>query len=188
MTTHLDSDILAAYGERRLGPADRAMAEAHLADCSDCRRDLAAVADQLRPVRRRRQLLRAVPLLAAASVLVVVLNQNPAATAPDTLRPGGEEGLPVIEAIAPAEQAEVTRAGLRFVWSSDGPDALYDLRLTDLSGLLLWQASTADTILSPPDSLTLTPGAQYLWWVDVLLPDGRLAKTALREFTLGPAP
>lgn len=189
MTPHLDSDLLAAYGERRLGQEDRALAEAHLAECVDCRQDLTALLQSLRPVRQRRRLLRAAPLLAAAAVLAIVVARDIGPPAEMAMRPGDtDEGLPVIEAIAPAEQAAVTRATLRFVWSSDGPDALYDLRLTDGSGLLVWQASTADTTLTPPDSLSLDPGTRYLWWVDVLLPDGRLAKTALREFTLGPAP
>ncbi len=188
MTPHPDSDLIAAYVERRLPTTERAEVEAHLAECADCRLDAIAVASTLETTPRR-YLARAAPWLAAAAVLALVVVTNPFArpTDADRMRPGGDlDALPGITAIFPESSAVVARSQLRFVWGSDGPGARYEFRLTDASGALLWQATTADTVAMPPDSLRLAGGGTYLWWVDVLLPDGRLARTPLREFTLGP--
>lgn len=188
---HLDSDIVAAFAERRLNPAERASAETHLAGCADCRADLADVTGVVSAARRRRHLIRAAPLLAAAAVLtVVVVNRPPAVPVEvQALRPGNDadrDRLNSLAALVPAPGATVSRAGLRFAWQSDGPDAIYEITVADSSGLALWRARTPDTSIALPDSVRLVPGRTFHWWVDVLLSDGRVASTGVRDFALRP--
>lgn len=188
---HLDSDLVAAYAERRLDPAERAAAEAHLAGCAECRADLADVTDVVSAARQRRVLVRAAPLLAAAAVLTVVVVTRPA-TVPvevQALRPGNDadrDRLNSLQALLPAPGAAVPRPGLRFAWQSDGPDAIYEITVADSSGLALWRARTPDTSIALPDSVRLAPGGTFHWWVDVLLSDGRVASTGVRDFALLP--
>jgi anti-sigma factor ChrR (cupin superfamily) len=188
---HIDSDLIAAYAERRLSSTDRTVVEAHLAGCAECRADLTHVAGEVSAVRRRRSLLRAAPLVAAAAVLavVVVLRPGPEPVAVQALRPGGDgdrDRLNSLAALLPTPGAAVSRMGLRFAWQTDGPDAVYEVTLADSSGAALWRARTPDTTIQLPDSVRLAPGAKYHWWVDVLLSDGRVASTGVRDFSLLP--
>lgn len=189
---HLDSDLVAAYAEGRLDPQGQALVESHAADCADCRRDLADLARILAASRRRRRWAVAAPAVAAAVVAIVVLRPGRPAGgtiyAVDSLRPGSTsaEGLPALAAYLPATGAPTARADLRFIWGSGGPDALYDLTVADSAGNVVWRLRTSDTVVAPPDSVSLGAGARYHWWVDVLLPDGRVATTGNREFQMQP--
>jgi hypothetical protein len=187
---HLDSDVIAAFAERRLPEADRALAEVHLAECTDCRADLAEVAALVSGRRTRRWRIVA-PVAAAAAVLAIVLvNRAPAPSSGQlAMRPGdtsGPEGLNSLQPIEPAPGSEPSRAALRFTWRADGVGALYDLTLADSTGLALWRTRITDTTLVLPDSVRLTPDSRYHWWVDVLLGDGRVATTGVRDFVLRP--
>jgi len=186
---HLDPELIAVYAERRLTGQERTDVEAHLASCTDCRAEASATAVLIREERRRRHRLIAAPLVAAAAVLLLVVVTDPfSGPGPETmaLRPGdGTEGVAPLAAYAPGDGSTLTRAALRFTWQKDGPDATYRFTLADRSGLPLWQVTTADTSLAPPDSLALGTGETYLWYVDVLLPDAQKATTGVREFTLG---
>jgi len=185
---HLDSDQVAAYASGRLSRADRAVIESHLVECAACRHEVA----DIRPLLRSglpRPLLIAAPLVAAAAAVLLIVfpgrsAHNPALGSP-TLRPGSEsEGMTTLRAWFPAASASVPQAGLRFVWGTDGADALYEITVTDSAGLPLWQTRTPDTTLAPPDSLRLVPGETFHWWVDVLLRDARMATTGVHEFTI----
>ena len=187
---HLDSDIVAAYAERRLSPAERVSAEAHLAGCAECRADLAEVTGMVSTARRRKRLLTMAPLLAAAVFAFVVVSRRPAEpVSVQTLRPGtgaDRDRLNSLEALLPAPGTTVSRHGLRFAWQSDGPDAVYLITVADSSGAALWSARTSDTSIALPDSVHLASGGTVHWWVDVLLPDGRVATTGVRDFSLLP--
>lgn len=186
---HLDSDTIAAFAERRLAPPERVTAEAHLADCAECRADLVDVTGIFAEARRSRRRRVAVPVLAAAALATILLvprtpepiDESSVLRPAETTEP---ERLNTLVAILPAPGESASRAGLRFVWEPDGPDAIYEISVTDSSGTSLWRARTPDTSITLPDSVSLQPGGTYHWWVDVLLGDGRLASTGLREFTV----
>jgi len=185
---HLDSDQVAAYAGGRLNRDDRVAIESHLAECAACRREVADVQPLLRGGRPRPLLIAAPLVAAAAAVLLIVFpgrrGNNPALDSA-TLRPGSEsEGITTLRAWSPAASATVPQAGLRFVWGTDGADALYEITVTDSAGLPLWQTRTPDTTLTPPDTLRLVPGETFHWWVDVLLRDARMATTGVHEFTI----
>jgi hypothetical protein len=130
-------------------------------------------------------------LIAAAAVLaIVVVNRAPVSSPGEpVLRPGqgsGQERLNFLDPIEPALGSTPARDALRFTWHAGGPGALYDITLADSTGLALWQARIADTTTVLPDSVSLGAGSRYHWWVDVLLSDGRVATTGVREFVLRP--
>jgi hypothetical protein len=104
------------------------------------------------------------------------------------LRPGGDptgrEGVASVEALLPG--VEATADSLRFVWRPVASDGLYLFVLTDTAGQTVWEGRTPDTTLVLPASVALQPGGRYLWLVDALLRDGRMASTGPREFRLPP--
>lgn len=189
---HLESDHVAAFAEQRLSAADRIRAESHLAECAECRADLLQVTDMIAASRRRRRAILAGPLLAAAAAVAAIMISRPPSQPPDStevLRPAGAgtlERLNTLIALFPDSGGVVSRPGLRFTWQGDGPDAIYEVTVTDSSGLARWRARTPDTTIVLPDSVSLRTGTSYHWWVDVLLSDGRVASTGVREFTLRP--
>lgn len=188
---HLDSDLIAAYAERRLDRRAAARIETHVADCADCRRDLVGVAGQAAAARRRRRWLVVTPALTAAGLAIVVLSRGPGTGGlppEQVMRPAdpGAERRVALPAYLPGPGARVDPADLEFVWGRDGPDALFDLTVADSAGEIVWRGRTSDTVLTLPDSLRWVAGARYHWWVDVLLPDGRVATTGPREFVAQP--
>jgi hypothetical protein len=191
MRDHLDTDLVAAYAEHRLGREERRVVEAHVAECPECRRELADVVRLLRPARARRRLLVALPALAAAAVLsVVMVPRQPSANAvveAPRLRPGDgtvAEHVASLAVVAPAADAPVAGAGLRFTWAGAGADALYTLTIADTTGRALWRTTTSDTSVTVPDTVALgTPGTHH-WWVDARTAAGREASTGIRSFQL----
>jgi hypothetical protein len=191
MPEHLDSDLVAAYAEQRLDQSERGRVEAHVADCADCRRELTEVSIALAAGRRRRGIIRAVPVAAAAvlALLVIGITSNDAGDqTQDQLRPGSDlsDGVSTLAVHAPISTGSLSRAGLRFIWSGSGADALYDFTITDSSGTVVLRARTSDTLLILPDTLRLVPGSRYHWWVDVLQSDGRVASSGIRELVVRP--
>lgn len=191
MRDHLDTDLVAAYAERRLGRDDQRVVEAHVAECAECRRELADVVRLLHPARTRRRLVVALPALAAAAVLSVVMvpRQPPASRAVEgpRLRPGDgavAENVAVLAVVAPAADTTVATAGLRFTWAGAGPDAMYTLTIADPTGRSLWRTTTRDTSVTVPDTVALgSPGTLH-WWVDARTAVGREASTGIRSFVL----
>jgi hypothetical protein len=189
---HLDSDRIAAYAERRLPAAERSEVEAHLAACVECRREASDIAITFGRDRRRRRLLVALPLAAAALLAVFVVTpplSDVGRSDLGGLRPGADseaEGLPRVEALAPAPDGEIGRDMIRFVWRPVGADALYRLVVTDSTGQTVWEGRGSDTALVLPASVRFHPGSFYYWLVDVLLPDARMATTGPQRFRITP--
>jgi hypothetical protein len=191
MTDHLDSDLVAAYAEQRLGLEERSQVEAHAADCAECRRVLTHVSVELAGLQRRRRLLLAAPMAVAAGVALVLMGvgrTGPHQVDDDQLRPsaGAGDARFTLAIHAPAAGGAVPRGSLRFAWSGDGPDALYELTVADSAGMAVWNIRTGDTVQAVPDSVVLVPGVRYLWWVDALRSDGRVASTGNHEFMVLP--
>lgn len=187
-TEHLDGVRAAAYAEGSLSDAERTAVEAHLAECAECRAEVTEVALLIGEKGRRSRWWLTVPVTAAAAVAAVLLIAGPltesGGDAGPRLRPGadaGRETVPRIEAVAPPVEAPIAADSVRFVWRSRGPDVLYRLTLTDESGAIVWTESGGDTAHVLPGEVELEPGARYLWYVDAVLPDGRVATTGVRE-------
>jgi hypothetical protein len=70
------------------------------------------------------------------------------------------------------------------VWRAVPGATRYHAELLDDAGAPRYAAATADTALALPDSVRLTPGAAYQWWVRAQLADGSERRSPMRRFGL----
>ena len=133
-------------------------------------------------------------LAAAAAVVVlagtsVVLRQRGAeADAPVVPgSPAGPEpmrgGADAVAALAPT--GAVPRERLTLVWRPVAGASGYAAEVLDAAGRPVYATelrSPSDTALALPDSVRLTPGADYQWWVRARLPDGTERRSEMRGF------
>ena len=176
--SHLSPDQVAAYAERRLNDADLSSVERHLADCSDCRRDVAHVVRLLRPAQRR-WIVRSARLVAAAIIVVVFVRLIPGDASEPAIRDPVRDGN-AIDVLGPDSLETVAGGPLRFVWRPVVPGTRYDLTITDQSGSRVFSVGSADTSIALPDSVRLDAERTYLWFVDALRPDGRSVSSGMR--------
>jgi len=165
---------MAAYLDRRLSAGDRERAEAHLADCAECREEMVQGRGLLRRAGRPRRIVVGAGLLAAAASLFLFL-RSPVV---DPFR--GGETPPALTAYGPT--GEVSPAALRFVWAAAPGATGYRLTISGGNGVPLWSGSVTDTVFALPDSVTLGADQRYVWIVDALLSDGATRTTGLHEF------
>ena len=171
---HMRDLEMAAYLDRRLSEPDRERAEAHLAECAECRREFREVRGLLNRSARPRRLLVGAGLLAAAASLVLFLRPSVI----DPLRGGGAP--PLLPVYGPTGDASL--ASLRFVWAAAPGAAGYRLTVSGGNGIPVWSGSVTDTVFVLPDSISLGVDQRYVWIVDALLADGSARSTGLHEF------
>ena len=192
----LEESAIADFVEGRLAPAARAPLVAHLVTCARCRSVVAAtghlltdesVARELPRVHQRRWHRWSLPvgLAAAAAALLLVWPRSTTDVEPV---PGLREP-PLAGPVTPRPilpQASVVHVD-RFIWSSVPEVDRYRLRLYDDQGGLLWTAEAADTTVSLPDSVRLSPEATYVWKVEAQIDWQRWAASPLVDFrVIGP--
>lgn len=195
----LDDHTLAALAEGSLAPAARQAAVVHLAGCERCRAlfagvarlvadpDVAREAGQLEQRGRRRLLRIAVPLAAAAALLLYLV--------PSVLirRPvdGESHRAPTLTgASAPIPVSPIGTVGAvtTLRWNRVNGADHYRITLFDAQGVTLYEALPADTLLTLPDSVRLSPGARYYWKVEARINFDRWSASPLVEFTIGGEP
>lgn len=125
--------------------------------------------DQSQQKLRRRPLWLAIAAVLLVSVVSGTLLLKPGVTASDAepLR-GADSPLPLVS----PRTGNVERRGLRFVWHGVPSVREYTLILVDSGGKEMFAQNTRDTALTLPDSIQLTAGTQYLWWVQATRFDG----------------
>jgi anti-sigma factor RsiW len=178
---HPTAHALARYVDRTLLADEQVQVEDHLAGCSACREELAAVSALVPRRRRTRWLAAAVPLAAAALAIALLHSPRDDAAPIPALRDGGE-GVERVMVVGPTVGARVVADSLRFAWRSAGPDARYHLTVTTTAGANAWAASTGDTVLVPARRGTRLGPGTYFWYVDALRPDGTTATTGVQRF------
>jgi len=187
---HLSVEDIAGMIDGSLAGDERERAERHLAECDECREELATctrvvTSGVTAPVRRFpwRHLL---PL--AAGILVVVWLRRPAG--PDAVAAASERAAPSagtrIGTISPAPSDSVAASALRFAWHPIVGSEGYHLTVKDASGATLWAGDVADTTLVLPDSVRLAAGTPYVWRVDGQRTDGSTASSAESAFRIAP--
>ena len=187
---HLSDEQLAAFLDGRLTPQQRMLAVAHLSECPSCRHDMTAARRLLRDRRAvpRRWFGPALTLIAAVVAFAAVGRVAPRGFDPGPARsPAGvsePDAAAAVRVVSPNDRAVVSDSGLTLRWESAGAAATYHVMLQDATGGLLWDATTADTVVTPPYDVGLVPGQHYFWSVDAKLADGRSAKAAIRRFTV----
>jgi hypothetical protein len=177
---------MAAYLDRRLSGTDRELAEAHLADCAECREELAQSYQLLKRLRRPRRLAMGGLVAAIAATLVLVVRPGImpwGSPADDSPLRGNGDGAAIV-AYGPI--GETLAAPVQFVWGAESTAITYRLTVTSADGATIWSGSAADTTVVLPDSIALRAGERYRWVVDALLDDGATRSTGLREFRVAP--
>lgn len=188
-TPHLTAEDVTAFLDRRVTAMERAGIEAHLADCRECRVEVAAVRRMVRATSfRRPMILLPASLVAAAAIAFVALNiqERGPGSAAERIRATTaslpDDSLSRLDALAPADGDTIPLERPALRWSSVAGEPTYRLTLTDTSGRTVWTGTMADTSVTLPVHL-LQPRATYFWYVDVLRADGRAASTGVRTFT-----
>jgi hypothetical protein len=185
---HLESGELAAYLDRALPAADRLRLESHLADCSECRDELVAVARLLSgPPHRVRRWYAPVGLATAAAILflLVPLRHHPQgpALAP-TFR---EPAITSAAAAAALEPRGAVRLASSFVWSRVSRAERYRLMIFDATGSVVWETQTPDTSARLPEAIRLRQNATYFWKVEAQTGWNRWVASDLVEFSVSPS-
>jgi len=177
---HMTDLEIAAYLDRGLSGAERDRVEDHLAECTECRHQVAEVHQVLKRAHRPRRVFVASTLLAAAVAFVLVAKPGQVHQSGVTTLERASSTDAKLLAYGPS--GEVRRAQLRFVWGSAPSAASYRLTVSRGDGTLVWSESTADTVATPPATLPFPAGTKHFWAVDAILTDGTTRSTGLREF------
>ena len=184
--THLTAEDVAAFLDRRMTTVERGVAEAHLADCRQCRDEVTAVHRLVRAQTTRRPMILGSTGLAAAAVIAFLMFTiaRPGRELPDNrIRAVPDESPVRVSAVLPADGDTLPPGKPVLVWSSITGEPTYRLTLTDASGQPLWTSTTTDTSLTLPPQVVLESHRTYFWYVDALRADGRAASTGVRRFT-----
>lgn len=183
---HLTAEEIGRTVDGTLSGAERREIEAHLKDCSQCRREVADVQRLVRKRRRRRTIAVAAPAAAAilAAIALVVVD-DPFSRSADTteVRTGSEETR-VVDVVRPTDGAVITGDSVLLAWRPVAEATRYELHVTDAEGSVLVQESVRDTTVVLPVAEGLVEGGLHFWYVDALLEDGRALSTGTLRFRL----
>lgn len=185
---HLDPGLVASYLENVCETEERARVEAHLAECTDCCRELVALDQTIRTLASRRRGRVVIPLVAlgAAAALAGLIVLRPSD------KPDGLSGdTPIVQRSQPEERSSIAILGpesgavveageVVLRWAPIEPDARYLVTVTTSDGDSVWALMTPDSAAAIP--VALDPGGEYLWYVDALLPGGGTATSDIHHF------
>jgi hypothetical protein len=185
-TPHLDPGEVARFAAGTSGPVERERVEAHLAACDSCTEEVVAAWRFGGRRRSRRGWIAA--LAAAAALFAGVLLWAPRRSAPEggTVRGREEHGVSQALVIISPHERELVGPGIKLTWRSRQGVATYKLAVADANGDSVWAATTADTAVELPATLSLVRGASYFWYVDALLSEGRSVTSGIHEFRVSP--
>lgn len=179
---HLEPQAVAAYVDGALEPRAREVAEAHLAECSECQDEVVAVVEIVRARARRRRMMVALPAAAAAALLLALLPARIAGPPPADL--GQHRGESVEVAAAPeliGPRGAVPQVPTLRWHEFPGADR-YDVTLFDDQGRVRWRIETGDTTAAMPDSVAIEAGVAYFWQVRARTNVGRWVPSPLADF------
>ena len=172
-------DALAAVVDRKGDEEGRLAVLDHVMSCLPCRRDFeilrAVGAPEPAPARRR------IPLALAASILLLLaatLVWNNARVNPAITR-SGEPGIVLLTS------GTLSSAPVQLTWRrASGVTAPYAIEVLGPDATVLCSGTTTDTMIALPDTVPLSPGVGYRWWVRTNLAGGEEIKSNFREFQL----
>jgi hypothetical protein len=186
---HPTDESVAAYLEGVAHEAERASLENHLGDCEYCRARLVLAGRALVTAPHPRAQVRWRPLVAAALAAslagVLLLSRSAPQVTPSTVRGSSQElAQPAVRILAPLRGTTVDAATLRFIWSPQEPNALYQVTLSAADGKMLWTSLSSDTSAAPPKQILrqLEPGRPYFWRVDAILTNLRSVTSSDQRF------
>jgi anti-sigma factor RsiW len=177
MTTHLSEAVMAAYVDGSLPKAERRQADAHIADCSQCREELVAVSGLVHAPRMRPATW--LPLAAAASIAVVAIALTVGRPGGDTAILRGTDETAALRASQPADGAALELPA-RFAWLRAADALEYRVTVTDAAGGIVAERVTPDTSAI----IAVLPPASYRWNVTAILGSGSVLSSGMRAFTV----
>ena len=178
-----DLDI-AAYIDRGLEQKRLTEIEEHLAYCEECRKNLVKTQELVTASRRPRSYVRSLVIVAAAAAIAIVAMPSLRRTADtnDRMRASGDAGPLTVY----GPTGEIRSTPVRFTWGAFPGVLSYHLTLTTEGGVSVWSASSTDTTLVSPQTISFSPGTRYLWTVDAITTDGSTRSTGTHEFGIVP--
>jgi hypothetical protein len=165
---HLTEDQLVAFLGHQLGAEGRRGVELHLARCTECRDELVAVTQILKPEREPRRIPWRIlaPVAAAAAAVTLVVAGPWNLVGPDDSPQHRDAPAQASTIPTPVAPLGVVSEVEQLIWLGvDGADR-YRLTLYDSEGEVVWKATTTDTLVQLPDSVLLNPGSRYLWQLE----------------------
>ena len=173
---------LQRLADRTVNEPERLRLYDHVMACRECHREYALLAS-IEAGRPRRAAPR---WLALAATLLLAVS---AGLLWKALTPGQDPGLirgdaASIDLLAPDADAVVPDS--RFVWRAGAPGATYRFEVLQEGGVSRYAVLTTDTALVLPDSVSLVPGTDYTWWVQIVELGKTQAASAFRRFRITP--
>jgi hypothetical protein len=190
----LDEETIAALAEGTLDEATRTAVLPHVVSCARCRAAIAATARGLADPGVARELAGAgasprtgrwlawTGSIAAAVALIILVTPYPG-TAPEmeSHRAPVAAGSDIPAQLSPAGTvAEVER----LQWSTVAGAGRYRVTLFEPGGRVLFETTPTDSFAVLPDSVSLSPGIQYLWKVEARIGPDRWVSSELATFRL----
>lgn len=164
---------LRALVERQGPEAERLRTLDHVMACGACRPEFellrTAVTAAGPPRHSRPGSLALVAVLVLALGLTVIWRMLD--RGPEPLR-GPPGDITLISGNAPAS----------FAWHPVPGARAYVAEVLDQKDALRYRLQTRDTAFVLPDSVGLVAGATYRWWVQAILPDGRVIRSSVDQF------
>lgn len=118
-------------------------------------------------------------LAAAAAVAIVAVPITR-----DLLRPDGSgivrDGAREAVLIGPPEEATVEESRT-FRWHRVSGARVYALEILTSAGTVVFTTRTADTTVTLPGDVRLSPGAEHQWWITAEMSDGTQRPSAFRR-------
>ncbi|MEO5508997.1 MAG: CHAT domain-containing protein [Longimicrobiales bacterium] len=196
----MDDERIASFIDGNLHADERAASILHLATCRECRRTLTGVmsvksSPQVQPAIGRLggisrtmwqpRWVAVAGLAAAASIaLLIAVPRAARQSSPDVLDSHRGPTITATDAPSPYFPLGDSESIDEFAWSVvDGADR-YRVTVFDAEARLVFETETSDTIVALPDSVTLLPGASYLWEVEARSGIDRWTPSELVEFRL----
>ena len=177
--------------ERLMSLVDRTGAEEerlrtldHVMACPTCREEFEMI--RAVSVAERPAAWRPSPALAVAATVVLLVGAaywfRIGGRAEQDVFRGPGDGVTLLTPAGEVAPADVRR----FTWRSAADSVSYLVEVLDADGSQAFAATTRDTTLTLPDSVSLSAGIAYQWWVRATMPDGSERRASLREFVIRP--
>lgn len=176
---------LLALARRELPEVERLRALDHVMACPLCLKDfelLRSVERGGREARRRWPSPQALALAASLAVLAgggVLWQVVRGRGERDVLR-SVEAQVSLVAPVGPTSPADARR----LVWRAAAGAADYQVEVLDPDGTAIYAAATGDTVLVLPDSVSVTSGLEYQWWVRARFLDGSERRATPQRFVI----
>jgi hypothetical protein len=193
----LDEHRIAGFVDATASSIERDSALAHIADCARCRAAVSSVTrarsaqgvadthDRFPATARRRWARYALPLGAAAAIASLLLIRGPASPDPEPHRAVSVAAGATPVAISPVGPTASIRV-LR--WHAVRGADRYRVTIFDEAGLVVYEATSADTVVALPATVEIPAGRPHYWIVAARTDFDRWESSALAEFSVTGSP